>query len=101
MGIIRLIRKSDTVNAVLPAPRSLVLYYLGLRCPCLLFHLRLLSPLLCLLHSSTLVLSWALVSLLLLHPPLPLDQHRQEVPQVELRPEALQEIYLSLLVALP
>jgi hypothetical protein len=33
--------------------------------------------------------------------PLPLQQHRYEVPQIELRPEALEEDNGSILMALP
>lgn len=42
-----------------------------------------------------------LVPLLLLLSPLPLDQDRQEMPQIEVWPHTLEEEELSVLVALP
>lgn len=33
--------------------------------------------------------------------PLPLDQYRQEAPQVELRPQAIEEAHLGFFVTLP
>lgn len=37
----------------------------------------------------------------LLLPPLPLHQHRQEMPQVEFRPQAIQEPHFRVFMALP
>lgn len=54
-------------------------------------------PKLTLLDAST----GLFVSLLLLLSPLPLDQDRQEMPQIEVWPHALEEEKLSVLVALP
>lgn len=50
-----------------------------------------------LLHAP----AWFFISLPLLLPPLPLEEHGDKLPQVELGPEALEEEYLGVLVTLP